>query len=152
MFRFRLTALLLCAYFASQLAVVPHVHGVEPGGHGLRQHIHLAPASKHFHSQGDHSHGHPHGGSHSHSESQPVEDTSHENHDDGCIYLPDPLQAATQAKVHSYDFAKVDAAVCMVLPTITRGVAKVTSPVTSAPPNVLRHGCDLCVTLRMLRI
>lgn len=90
------TAVLLLAYLASQVAVLPHAHGAGevdmPADHDVRPHVHFLGATH------SHGHGHPHhhhgeGAAHSHAlpvKSEPASDEV-PGHDSDAVYLPNEL-------------------------------------------------------------
>jgi hypothetical protein len=68
MFRRHITISLIIAHFASQLAAMPHAHGVGenlPSDHDARPHFHLSWFGNAGHSHG-HEQAHSHDGGHSH--------------------------------------------------------------------------------------
>jgi hypothetical protein len=137
--------LIVIAYLAGQLAAVPHTHPEEPAGHVSRSHLHVKGlVSAHNHSH-EHHHNHRHSGSHnSPAKSAPVD------HDDTCMYLPQAATPALQAKVELSDAAVAYAG--FTGNSSPHDTALLDTATSSAPPDVLRSGCDLCLILRTLRI
>src|SRR5215204_5255071 len=100
MLRRFLALLIAIAYFAGQLAAVPHSHAMTPAGHAMRAHLHAQVIT----TSHDHGHSHPHDHARPPSHQLPAQDdATPADHDDDCIYLPDSVTPAMQAKVQLPD-------------------------------------------------
>jgi hypothetical protein len=153
MFRRFNTSLLMMAYFASQLAMVPHAHGTsesQPCDHHARPHVHIS-----WWSHGSHSHesGHSHQNdfddsrSHSTSGDMPIE----RDHDSDAIYLSNEAGVPSLGRiVVSQDNLPLLSALAIVdiaLPTTTLRSWRYGDFPDNGKPS-----CPLYLALRALRI
>lgn len=161
MFRRCLSLLVIAGLLASQLAVIPHVHGSatpeEQQKHNATPHIHCAWLG---HSGHDHSHsgkGHSHPGSHHDEGAKPATDDSDghplaiglsgADHDTDAIFVSD--QAATASR-------QVSAWQPAALAPLFTGINDLRSRQSPSPrwhpPDEVLDASDTYLTLRNLRI
>jgi hypothetical protein len=149
------TTLLMMAYLASQLAMVPHVHGAsgenEPCDHNARPHIHVSWFDHAGHSRDD-GHAHHHECDANHSQ-LPSSDSNagRDGHDSNAVYVPnDTAVSLPGTGVILLDSLQVVSTLAIAaIPTPTANferLADAYSPGESSP------GCPLYLALRALRI
>jgi hypothetical protein len=145
-----LSLLIAAAYLVGQFAALPHAHGDQREGHAGILHIHLPTTAAHRH--GDHEHNHFSGG-HRHPPAQGVQKTPNPapaDHDHGCIHLPGGSLESTPGKGLTLDAIDVSCLAASGMTAVADTSSRATATIT--PPDILRSGRDLCVTLRTWRI
>lgn len=155
MVRRYMSTLLLFAYLASQVAMVPHAHGAErghqPSSQAERPHVHASWFEGVGHSHGD---GHTHHHKRDASRSQPTSsdaNAGHEDHDDDAVYLQSDTTISLLSKsVTTPDILQVN---------VTALAAAVSVPIVVGEciadanlPGECSSDCPLYLALRALRI
>ena len=172
MFRRCLSLLVIAGFLASQMALVPHAHGIvsanEQQKHDATPHIHCG-----WFGSSDHGHCHAHGdrchGKHSHSDSgeQAVEvsqtaagdeanpdlciEQSHSDHDADAVFLSG-LTVATSTKKVQVDSAWQVFWQCPLSCSLHQIQASTSPPLHWETPDVVQDASDSYLTLRNLRI
>ena len=149
------TTLLMMAYLASQLAMVPHAHGAsgenQPCDHNARPHVHVACFDHVGHSHDD---GHTHHQECVDSNSlAAVSDTStrQDDHDSDAVYLPnDPWGSLPTKSVASSGNLQVISTLVTAVAHTPTAISECLSDVNS--PDECSPGCPLYLALRALRI
>jgi len=151
------TSLLMMAYLASQLAMVPHAHGASsenvPSDHNARPHVHVSW----FHHE---NHGHEHGDEHKHnqdchhgdeSHSQPAANTEPDDHDSDAVYVPNhtALSLSTKSAPTPDSFELVSTLTIATVP-MPMAISRCSSG--AYLPDECSSGCPLYPALRALRI
>lgn len=149
------TTLLLMAYFASQLVVVPHAHDdssiSQPSDHNSRPHVHVS-----WFGQAAHSHGSGHAHHHGCDENCPSTaatdaNTGHQDHDSNAVYLP--CDAGISLAISSMillDYQQINSTLSIAAISTPTTVSEVGSHEYS--PDKCIPGCPLYLALRALRI
>jgi len=177
MFRRCFTCLLMMAFLAGQLAVVPHAHGAsrsnQPSDHDARPHVHLSwfehadhqhdtehghchdgdQGHRHHaeHSHHDAEHGHHHDGTIQPNQASSDTDGEHEDHDGDAVYLAiDPGDLLLSQGVASPDLCA--AATVLYVPTGYLVPATSRHLADGQPPDQCAPCCPLYLALRTLLI
>lgn len=149
------STLLLFAYLASQLAMVPHSHGAEsghqPSGHNICPHFHTSWFENVGHSHGDgHTHHHKRDASHSQPTSSDA-NSGHEDHDNDAVYLQSDTTVSLPSKsVTTPDSLQVNVTALVAAVPVSIVVDECIADANL--PGECSSDCPLYLALRALRI